>query len=129
MNAPIDNPFLKLMKRYRSDPVLFSREVIGISPDEWQCELLRAVADPEIRRVTCRSGHGVGKSTAVALAAVWHVLMRVPSKTVVTAPTSAQLFDACFAEMKNVAKRLKAPFDDLLEIKSCLLYTSDAADE
>ena len=118
MNAPIDNPFLKLMKRYRSDPVLFSREVIGISPDEWQCELLRAVADPEIRRVSCRSGHGVGKSTAVALAAVWHVLMRVPSKTVVTAPTSAQLFDACFAEMKNVAKRLKAPFDDLLEIKS-----------
>ena len=106
------------MKRYRSDPVLFSREVIGISPDEWQCELLRAVADPEIRRVTCRSGHGVGKSTAVALAAVWHVLMRVPSKTVVTAPTSAQLFDACFAEMKNVAKRLKPPFNDLLEIKS-----------
>ena len=118
MNAPIDNPFLKLMKRYRSDPVLFSREVIGISPDEWQCELLRAVADPEIRRVSCRSGHGVGKSTAVALAAVWHVLMRVPSKTVVTAPTSAQLFDACFAEMKNIAKRLKPPFDDLLEIKS-----------
>ena len=118
MNAPIDNPFLKLMKRYRSDPVLFSREVIGVNPDDWQCELLRAVADPEIRRVTCRSGHGVGKSTAVALAAVWHVLMRVPSKTVVTAPTSAQLFDACFAEMKNVAKRLKPPFADLLEIKS-----------
>ena len=118
MNAPIDNPFLKLMKRYRSDPVLFSREVIGINPDDWQCELLRAVADPEIRRVSCRSGHGVGKSTAVALAAVWHVLMRVPSKTVVTAPTSAQLFDACFAEMKNIAKRLKPPFDDLLEIKS-----------
>ena len=106
------------MKRYRSDPVLFSREAIGIRPDDWQCELLRAVADPEIRRVSCRSGHGVGKSTAVALAAVWHVLMRVPSKTVVTAPTSAQLFDACFAEMKNIAKRLKPPFDDLLEIKS-----------
>ncbi len=112
------NPFLKLMKRYRNDPVLFAKEVIGITPDDWQCELLEAVANPKIRRVSCRSGHGVGKSTAVALAAVWHVLMRVPSKTVVTAPTSAQLFDACFAEMKNVAKRLKPPFKDLLEIKS-----------
>jgi phage terminase large subunit len=112
------NPFLKLMKRYRNDPVLFAKEVIGVTPDDWQCELLEAVANPEIRRVSCRSGHGVGKSTAVALAAVWHVLMRVPSKTVVTAPTSAQLFDACFAEMKNVAKRLKPPFKDLLEIKS-----------
>jgi phage terminase large subunit len=113
-----NNPFVELMKRYRNDPVKFAIEVIGIEPDDWQKELLREVANPKTRRVSCRSGHGVGKSTAVAMAAVWHVLMRVPSKTVVTAPTSAQLFDACFAEMKNVAKRLKKPFNDLLEIKS-----------
>jgi phage terminase large subunit len=80
-------------------------------------ELLDAIAAPAERRISVRSGHGVGKSTAVAMAAVWHVLMRIPSKTVVTAPTSSQLFDACFAEMKNVAKRLKPPFNDLLEIK------------
>jgi phage terminase large subunit len=115
---PPENPFLTLMKRYRDDPVTFAHEVIGLQPDEWQEELLRAIADPEKRRITVRSGHGVGKSTAVAMAAIWHVLMRVPSKTVVTAPTSSQLFDACFAEMKNVAKRLKPPFDKLLEIKS-----------
>jgi len=113
-----DNPFLKLMSRYRDDPVAFAREVIGIEPDEWQIELLDAVAAPAVRRVSVRSGHGVGKSTAVAMAAIWHVLMRIPSKTVVTAPTSSQLFDACFAEMKNVAKRLKPPFNNLLEIKS-----------
>jgi phage terminase large subunit len=118
MTQPQENPFVKLMARYRDDPVAFAREVAGIEPDEWQVELLDAVAAPAIRRVSVRSGHGVGKSTAVALAAVWHVLMRVPSKTVVTAPTSSQLFDACFAEMKNVAKRLKPPFDNLLELKS-----------
>jgi hypothetical protein len=120
MNAPSpqDNPFLKLMRRYRDDPVRFAQEVIGIEPDEWQVELLDAIAAPAIRRVSVRSGHGVGKSTGVAMAAIWHVLMRYPSKTVVTAPTSAQLFDACFAEMKNVAKRLKPPFNNLLEIKS-----------
>jgi hypothetical protein len=118
MTQPQENPFIKLMARYRDDPVAFAREVAGIEPDEWQVELLDAVAAPAIRRVSVRSGHGVGKSTGVALAAVWHVLMRVPSKTVVTAPTSSQLFDACFAEMKNVAKRLKPPFDNLLELKS-----------
>ena len=118
MTQPQENPFIKLMARYRDDPVAFAREVAGIEPDEWQVELLDAVAAPAIRRISVRSGHGVGKSTAVALAAVWHVLMRVPSKTVVTAPTSSQLFDACFAEMKNVAKRLKPPFDNLLELKS-----------
>ena len=79
-----DNPFLKLMRRYHDDPVLFTQEVIGLEPDPWQQELLRAVADPQERRISVRSGHGVGKSTAVALAAVWHILMRVPSKTVIT---------------------------------------------
>jgi len=120
MNVPKqpDNPFVKLMRRYRDDPVRFAREVIGIEPDEWQVELLDAVAAPSIRRISVRSGHGVGKSTGVAMAAIWHVLMRYPSKTVVTAPTSAQLFDACFAEMKSVAKRLKPPFNTLLEVKS-----------
>jgi hypothetical protein len=113
-----DNPFLKLMRRYHSDPVAFAREVIDIEPDEWQVELLDAIAAPAIRRVSVRSGHGVGKSTGVAMAAIWHVLMRYPSKTVVTAPTSSQLFDACFAEMKKVAKALKPPFNDLLDIKS-----------
>ena len=120
MNVPKqpENPFVKLMRRYRDDPVRFAREVIGIEPDEWQVELLDAVAAPSIRRISVRSGHGVGKSTGVAMAAIWHVLMRYPSKTVVTAPTSAQLFDACFAEMKSVAKRLKPPFNTLLEVKS-----------
>lgn len=120
MTAPQStaNPFIALMKRYHSDPVAFAREVIGIEPDEWQVELLDAVAAPKVRRISVRSGHGVGKSTGVAMAAIWHVLMRVPSKTVVTAPTSAQLFDACFAEMKSVAKRLKPPFNNLLELKS-----------
>lgn len=112
------NPFVALMTRYHSDPVAFAREVIGIEPDEWQVELLDAVAAPKVRRISVRSGHGVGKSTGVAMAAIWHVLMRYPSKTVVTAPTSSQLFDACFAEMKSVAKRLKPPFNDLLDLKS-----------
>ena len=63
---PPENPFLTLMQRYRDDPVAFAKEVIGLHPDEWQEELLRAIADPDKRRITVRSGHGVGKSTAVA---------------------------------------------------------------
>ena len=112
------------------DPVRFAEEVIGIEPDEWQVELLDAVSAPAIRRVSVRSGHGVGKSTGVAMAALWHVLMRVPSKTVVTAPTSAQLFDALFAEMKALAKKLKPPFDGLLTLADMdeLLMRADDED-
>ena len=115
---PSENPFLQLAKRYGNDPVMFAREVLGIQPDEWQEEFLRVIADPRKRRISVRSGHGVGKSTAVAMAAIWHVLWRVPGKVVMTAPTSAQLFDALFAEVKRLVREIKPPFHDLLEVKS-----------
>ena len=116
--SPSENPFIALAKRYKDDPVLFAREALQIEPDDWQCEFLRHVADPTKRRISVRSGHGVGKSTAVAIIAVWHVLWRTPGKVVMTAPTSAQLFDALFAEVKSLIKRLKPPLNDLLDVKS-----------
>lgn len=42
------------------------------------------------RRISVRSGHGVGKSTAAAALMLWFLLTRYPVKIVVTAPTSAQ---------------------------------------
>ena len=115
---PQDNPFIKLLTRYKDDPVAFVREAIGITPDPWQEEMLDAVAAPAIRRISIRSGHGVGKSTGLAMASIWFVLVKSPCKVVITAPTSSQLFDAMFAEMKALANRLKPPFAGLLEIKS-----------
>lgn len=113
-----ENPFITLGSRYARDPVKFAQEVLGIDPDPWQREFLMAVADPKKRRISVRSGHGVGKSTAVAMASVWHIMWRVPGKVVMTAPTSAQLFDALFAEVKRLCRDIRPPFNGLLEIKS-----------
>lgn len=85
--------------RYANDPVAFVQNVLGQAPDEWQAQLMEAVAAGE-RRITVRSGHGVGKSTCLSWLGIWFMLTRFPQKTVITAPTSAQLFDALFAEMK-----------------------------
>ena len=86
--------------RYHDDPVLFVREVLGVDPDTWQMLFLEAVARGD-RKISVRSGHGVGKSTASSWAMLWFFLTRSPVKIVVTAPTSAQLFDAMFAELKR----------------------------
>lgn len=111
------NVFVQWIKRYRDEPALFAREVLGVEPDPWQAELMMAVARGE-RRVSVRSGHGVGKSTTVAILCIWYLLTRYPVKIVITAPTSAQLFDALFAEIKRWVNVLPPQVQQLLNVKS-----------
>ena len=112
----MNNPFIQFITLYRNDPVLFVKEVLGVDPDEWQKDFLNAVATGE-RKISIRSGHGVGKSTTATWAMLWFLLTRYPVKVVVTAPTSAQLYDALFAELKRWVKELPQPIQDLLDVK------------
>lgn len=112
----MNNPFIQFITLYRADPVLFVKEVLGVDPDEWQKDFLTAVASGE-RKISIRSGHGVGKSTTASWAMLWFLLTRYPVKVVVTAPTSAQLYDALFAELKRWVKELPQPIQDLLDVK------------
>ena len=125
---PKENPFLDFARRYHKDPVLFVQEVIGVEPDPWQKQVLQWVADGE-RRISVRSGHGVGKSTVAAWLMLWHILLRVPQKTVVTAPTSAQLFDALMAELKTWILRLPPTLQKLIEVKADRVVLTAAPDE
>lgn len=115
--TPQQNPFDQFLLDYRSNPVRFVREVLGVQPDEWQVDFLQAIADKH-RRISIRSGHGVGKSTGASWAMLWYILTRYPAKVVVTAPTSAQLFDALFAEVKRWVKELPPPLQQLLDVKA-----------
>ena len=116
MSAQQPNPFVSFIKTYQKDPVAFVKEVLGIEPDAWQVEFLEAIARGH-RRISVRSGHGVGKSSAASWAMLWFLLTRYPVKVVVTAPTSAQLFDALFAELKRWIKDLPPALGQLLEVK------------
>ena len=109
--------FRDALAKYRPNARLFVREVIGVEPDVWQGEFLDAISSGE-RKISVRSGHGVGKSTAASWAMLWFVLTRYPSKVVVTAPTSSQLYDALFAELKRWHKELPNAWRELLEAKT-----------
>ena len=111
------NFFLTFLKKYRDDPVGFVRDILRTSPDPWQIEFLKAISAGH-RRISVRSGHGVGKSTAASWAMLHYFLTRYPVKVVVTAPTSAQLFDAMFAELKRWVNELPDILKTLIEVKS-----------
>jgi phage terminase large subunit len=109
--------FISFQTQYVNDPVGFVREVLRVEPDQWQVDFLEAVQKGH-RRISIRSGHGVGKSTGASWAMIWYLLTRYPVKVVVTAPTSAQLYDALFAECKRWVKELPPHIADLLEAKA-----------
>lgn len=113
---------------YRGDPVLFVQEVLGVDPDGWQVNFLNAIARGD-RKISVRSGHGVGKSTASSWAMLWFFLTRSPVKVVVTAPTSAQLFDAMFAELKRWINELPELLKDMIEVKQDRIVFKAAPNE
>ena len=123
-----NNPFVEFVKLYRNNPVLFVREVLNTEPDVWQVEFLNHIAAGN-RRISVRSGHGVGKSTASAWAMIWYLFLRFPVKIVVTAPTSSQLYDALFAEVKRWVKVLPPMLAEQLEVKQDRIEMKDANNE
>ena len=127
-DAVPDNPFVEFVKLYKNNPVLFVREVLNTEPDVWQIEFLNHIAAGN-RRISVRSGHGVGKSTASAWAMLWYLFLRFPVKIVVTAPTSSQLYDALFAELKRWIKSMPQLLQDQLEVKQDRIEVKGAETE
>jgi len=116
MSSAPRNFMEEFVAAYGNDPVLFVEEMLGAQPFDYQAEFLRALLDE--RKMSVKSGHGTGKSTTASWAMLWFMLLRYPCKVVVTAPTSSQLFDAMFAELKRWINELPKELQQLLNVKS-----------
>jgi len=128
VNDLASNTMLDFTQRYVHAPALFVEEVLGVKPLPYQAEFLEAIASGE-RKISIRSGHGTGKSTAASWAMLWYFLMHYPNKVVVTAPTSSQLFDALFAEMKRWINELPPHLQSVLNVKSDRVEHTSAPSE
>ncbi len=87
------------IKLYRKNPVLFAKEVVCFTPDEWQSGVLMDVATAP--KVSVRSGQGVGKTSIEAVIALWFLSCFPMSRVVATAPTARQLNDVLWAELSK----------------------------
>jgi hypothetical protein len=108
----------EFMTTYDSEDgiIAFVEDILQDTPDDNQKKLLRAIARGE-RRVAVRSGHGVGKTTVLAWAIVWHLTVKFPQKTVCTAPTKNQLYDALAAETSAKINKLPVWLKSLFDVK------------
>ncbi len=116
--------FDEFTARYANNAALFVEEVLGMDGrddqhriDKEQRELLDALSRGE-RGISIKSGHGCGKTAALAWAIVWHNTCRYPQRVVATAPTGGQLFGALAKETNIWLKKLPPALYDLFDVKS-----------
>jgi hypothetical protein len=81
------------------DPVAFVQEVLGERPYDKQVQILRAVA--RRRRVSVVGCNGSGKDWAAARVVLWWLHSRSPTKAIVTGPTTRQVDDIVWNEIRS----------------------------
>jgi len=86
------------IRRWRKDPVSFAHRIFRFQPTEQQASAMMAFAQPGAH-VAVRSGHGVGKSTMMALLAIWLLVLFRNVKAAATANSAPQLKDVFMAEI------------------------------
>src|SRR5262245_56097075 len=94
------NAYLRLRKHWRADPVAYMRQRFGLEPTWQQRQILEAIAPPGAK-VSVRSGHGIGKSSAAAWVICWFLETYDYAKIPCTAPSSHQLRDVLWGELSK----------------------------
>lgn len=101
--------------RHALDPVSFSREVLGITPDPWQAQLLRSPA----KRILLNCSRQSGKSTSSAILALHRALFFPNSLILLISPSlrqSSELFKKVSGFYKSVPDQEPLPEDNRLSM-------------
>jgi len=96
-------------KHYRTRPVEFATEVLGIKLWAKQVEIVQAIV--EHRRVAIRSGHKCGKSIALAVVALWFYTCFPDARVILTAVTSRQVDGIIWREIRRLLQKSIRPID------------------
>lgn len=92
----------------------FAKEILNVSLDDRQKEILKAVQ--ENRRVSVRSCNAAGKDYVAAVASLCFLLLNKPSRVINTAPTGRQVHSIMMAEIARIVRN--ANIDLGLEVLS-----------
>lgn len=89
-----------MLARWRADPVLFAIEALGVQTWGRQQELMRAIATHD--QVAVVSGHKTGKTTALAIMALWFVLLHERARVVLTSSSARQVDSQVWKEIRRI---------------------------
>jgi len=101
-----DIRYIEFVKRYANNLNAFSIEVCGTIPTPQQYDLNNSVV-PVGSRTSVSSGHGIGKSRLIAVAALWHLLCYHGSNTMLTAPKIEQVRNIAWKEINDIKNHVE----------------------
>ena len=105
---------LQKRKEWIDDPDMFVKDVFGVTPESWQSEALKALRDHD--KIAVKSGHGVGKTACESWIIFWFVLLHNDVKIPCTAPTSSQLKEILWSELKKWHREMIEPLRNIIDI-------------
>lgn len=98
----------KKIAEWRTNIQLFAYDNFNFVADDWQLEAFHRIEKKEIKRLSIKSGQGVGKTAFSAIVFLWFLTCYQNSRVVATAPTRQQLNDVLWAELEKW--RQQSPF-------------------
>lgn len=131
----MSNEDVELYRACQKSPLFFIERTWGLTPqakDEpfirgkhltWQqTEIIRAVEKAirgeAVKRISIRSGHGIGKTAALAMLIIWYLFCFKDAQVPCTAPTSDQIHDVLWKELANWLHKMPRGLADLFEWQS-----------
>lgn len=109
------------IRKWKHDAEAFVREALEVTElEDWQIDYLRSLTTHD--RISIRSGHGVGKSAALAWTILWYLTTHYPCKIACTAPSEHQLSDILWSEVSKWMTLLPTPIDDMFEINADKIF-------
>src|ERR1700687_5817032 len=97
-----------MLRKVVSDPVLFAREILGVSLWEREIEILRSIQTRH--RTAIQAAHGLGKTFTPAVAVLWWLAYYEDGIVLTTAPTLRQVDTVLWREIHRLVARAKIPY-------------------
>lgn len=131
----MSNDDVPLYRAFQQSPLLFIEKMWGLVPERdnakfvkgkhitWQQHDILLAVESAVRgtapkRISIRSGHGIGKTTALSWLILWYLFCFKDAQVPCTAPTSDQIHDVLWKELANWLYRMPKPIQGLYEWQS-----------
>ena len=97
----------RLMKKARTEPLWWAKNVLGVKPWPLQAQIIEAIASK--KRITVRSCSGSGKSWDASVVALWFLYNHYPATVITTAPTFRQVESILWREIRRRFHTARVP--------------------